>query len=469
MATTTLWNDTIVALATAPGVGALGLVRLSGADALRIVGTLFGQQRLEQAASHSVLVGWLRRHGVVIDEVVVSVFRNPRSFTGEDVVEISCHGSAYIVAQIVEACVQAGARLALPGEYTQRAFLNGKLDLAQAEAVADLIACDSMAAHQLALQQLRGGVSGELKLLRQQLIEFAALIELELDFAEEDVAFADRGSLLLLLQNLVVALKALIASFAYGNAIKHGVPVAIAGKPNAGKSSLLNALLNEDRAIVSSIAGTTRDVIEDTLTIDGVLFRLIDTAGLRHTTDAIEAIGVEKAKAKIAQAQVLLYLYDVGDATPAEVVADVQQFGRADLLVMLVQNKTDVTDAAAGVAFAQALQQALRVDGPQATYLGISTREPASIAQLKAALHQMVSGLQGQASAVISNQRHKTALQQTLLEIEQVQSGFAAGLSGDLLSHHIRQALYHLGSITGDVQHDRDILGTIFGKFCIGK
>jgi tRNA modification GTPase len=462
------WNDTIVALATPPGIGALGIIRLSGSSALSIANQLFTAKDLHAAASHTLHVGWLVHHQKAIDEVVLSIFKNPRSFTGEDVVEISCHGSQYIIQQIIQACLDSGARLATPGEFTQRAFLNGKMDLTQAEAVADVIAADSKASHQMALQQLRGGISHNLKALRDQLIHFAALIELELDFAEEDVDFADRKALIDLLDQLQLALQQLIGSFAFGNAIKNGVPVAIAGKPNAGKSSLLNALLNEERAIVSSIAGTTRDTIEDTLNIDGILFRFIDTAGLRQTTDTIEAIGVARAKEKISQAKVLLYLYDVHDSTPEEVLYDVRQFYRDDLLMMLVQNKLDVERGDVAQAFNQTLKDAL--DGSHVvTFMGISTRDAASIKALKAELLAQVSALQGNASMVISNQRHKAALEQTLFEIAQVQHGFLQGLSGDLLSHHIRQALYHLGSITGDVQHDRDILGTIFGKFCIGK
>ncbi|MBL7704168.1 MAG: tRNA uridine-5-carboxymethylaminomethyl(34) synthesis GTPase MnmE [Taibaiella sp.] len=460
-----LFKDTIVAISTAAGVGAIGLVRLSGPQSLSIVSSLFSGKPIEQQASHTVHFGHIydqdrkAENARMIDEVVVTLFLGSKSFTGEDTVEIAAHGSPYILDQVLNACILAGARLAAPGEFTQRAFLNGKMDLAQAEAVGDLIAAENKASHEIALNQMRGGVSSELAALREQLINFTALMELELDFSDEDVEFADRSALKSLIQNLKSKIQQLIKSFEYGNAIKNGVPVAIIGKPNAGKSTLLNALLKEERAIVSDIAGTTRDVIEEAINLEGITFRFIDTAGIRDTEDTIEAIGVERAKEKVQQAKVVIHLYEQ-DTDILDELADSLQ----DKVIFNLLSKADKHDWAN-----DRYENHLLEKYPAYHHFGISVKTGFNIDRLTGELVAHFKNENAAQSVVITNVRHKEALQRAFAALEQVDEGMQMGLSGDLLSLHLKDALYQLGTITGKIEVDRDILGAIFGKFCIGK
>lgn len=468
------WDETIVALATPPGIGAIGVIRVSGTAAYAVVGALFVSKDLSAQPSHTLHVGLLKEGEEVLDEVVVSLFRAPRSYTGEDVIEISCHGSPYVQQRVIEALLRRGARLARAGEFTQRAFLNGKLDLAQAEAVGDLIASQSSAAARTALHTIRGGFSQALRDLREQLISFSALIELELDFSQEDVEFADRTQLYHLIEEASTTTGALLQSFRLGNVIRNGVSVAIVGRPNAGKSTLLNALLNEERAIVSEIAGTTRDTIEETLNIGGILFRLIDTAGIRqHTSDVIERIGVGRSLEKMEQADVVLYLYDVHDPVGeiVEVRKELMAKGKAYLLV---GNKVDVSfgagldadDSGAGVA------AAVSSVAPQVRFAEevlISARAGRGIDVLKQRLVDLV--LQGEAAGdgtIVTNARHFEALQKVSASLEVIHKGLDELLPGDLLSLDIRHCLHYLGEITGEITTE-DRLGYIFGKFCIGK
>ena len=454
------WDDTIVALATPPGVGAIGVIRVSGQQALLIVSSLFPSKDLATLPTHTVHVGLLQVGNKVLDEVVVTLFKSPRSYTGEDVVEISCHGSPFVQRQVVDAIVQLGARLARPGEFTQRAFLKGKLDLTQAEAVADLIAAGTQAAQRAALQGLRGGFSAELKQLREQLIQFSSLLELELDFSQEDVTFADRTQLKDLLTRLESATDALLASFKLGNVIKNGVSVAIVGKPNAGKSTLLNSLLNENRAIVSEIAGTTRDTIEEVLNIEGVLFRLIDTAGLRaNTVDQIEQVGIERSYEKMRAADLVLYLFDVAD--PAEEVKqwamDAQEQG---LRFLLVGNKIDVASADS----IRALPAQLPVSP-----LFIAAKDKTNLDALKKSmLQEVLSGHVLHENIVITNERHFQALQQVAMALADTKKGIEEGLASDLVALEIRRCLQYLGEITGEITNEEQ-LDFIFSKFCIGK
>nr|WP_295877381.1 tRNA uridine-5-carboxymethylaminomethyl(34) synthesis GTPase MnmE [uncultured Chitinophaga sp.] len=452
------FDDTIVAVATAPGLGAIAVIRLSGKEAFPICNTLFPGKDLLLQASHTLHFGSLVHRGKVIDEVVVSLYKGPRSYTGEDVIEISCHGSPYIQQQIIEATIAQGARLAKPGEFTQRAFLNGKLDLTQAESVADLIASNSAASHQTAMQQMRGGFSKELHALREQLITFSALIELELDFSQEDVEFADRTRLYELVTNATTTIRHLIDSFRMGNVIKNGVNTAIVGKPNAGKSTLLNTLLNENRAIVSDIAGTTRDTIEEVLNIDGILFRLIDTAGIRDSADTIETIGVQKTMEKIREAGVVVYLFDVNELSAADIRQQVQSFEADNINFLLVGNKTDVTGEAATRA---------KFDG--LPILFISAKNHEHIQDLKDKLVQKVmTGDINTEDTIITNTRHHVALQEVMQSLLDVKNGMDNGLPGDLLALDIRRSLHYLGEITGEVTNE-DRLDYIFSKFCIGK
>lgn len=454
------WDDTIVALATAQGIGAIGVIRLSGRQSIDIVNRLFPSRDLTRAASHTLHVGYLKENGKVLDEVVISLFKGPRSYTGEDVIEISGHGSPYVLQQIIQACVNQGARLAKPGEYTQRAFLNGKLDLAQAEAVADLIASNTEASRKTALHNIRGGFSERLSSLRERLIKFSALIELELDFSQEDVEFADRTQLYELLTEVQQTTQQLASSFQLGNVIKNGVSVAIIGKPNAGKSTLLNALLNENRAIVSDIAGTTRDTIEEILNIDGILFRLIDTAGIReHTHDVIESIGMEKALAKMQQADVVIYLFDVNEITTADLQTTVNEFNNKKLKYVLVGNKADAsTDAALRDKFSS-------IPG----IIFISARENRHTEVLKEKLVDLV--LQGKITTddtIITNARHFHALQEVLQSLIDIRNGLDNHIPSDLIALDIRRCLHYLGEITGEITTE-DQLDYIFSKFCIGK
>ena len=458
-----LTEGTIIALSTAAGAGAIGIIRLSGEAAIATTERLFVPRTpkcLGEQKSHSIHLGDIKAGEQIIDEVLVSLFKNPHSYTGEDVVEISCHGSRYIQEKILQLFIQEGIRPAQPGEFTLRAFINGKMDLSQAEAVADLIASENEASHQVAMQQMRGGISHEIKQLRQELLDFASLIELELDFAEEDVDFADRKAFEALLEKINLLLKKLIDSFALGNSIKKGIPIAIIGPPNAGKSTLLNALLEEDKAIISSIAGTTRDSIEDEITIQGIGFRFIDTAGIRDTQDEIEQIGIQKTFEKAEQAAMVLYLVDSQrfEETREEELAQLKQLQEnyPDKPLWVVWNKTDLA------------QQALPKSLGGYPSLNISAKTGEGIAALKQLMVDYLESQNFQDQSIISNSRHYAALNAALTEISKVQAGLANELSGDLLAIDLRQALYHLGEITGEVTND-ELLGNIFANFCIGK
>lgn len=454
------WDDTIVALATPPGVGAIGVIRISGQQALPIVDAMFPSKDLVSQSTHTVHVGLLQVDNKVLDEVVVTLFKSPRSYTGEDVVEISCHGSPFVQRQIVDAIVRFGARLARPGEFTQRAFLKGKLDLTQAEAVADLIASGTEAAQRAALQGLRGGFSAELKQLREQLIQFSALLELELDFSQEDVTFADRTQLKELLNRLATTTQALLSSFKLGNVIKNGVSVAIVGKPNAGKSTLLNSLLNENRAIVSEIAGTTRDTIEEVINIEGILFRLIDTAGLRaNTVDQIEQVGIERSYEKMRAADLVLYLFDVADP-----VEEVKQWAKGaaeqGLRFLLVGNKIDLASAPSLGEHSSQL--------PVVPLL-IAAKDKTNVDALQQAMVQEVlSGQLLHENIVVTNERHYQALLQVAMALADTKKGIEEGLASDLVALEIRRCLQYLGEITGEITNEEQ-LDFIFSKFCIGK
>jgi len=454
-------EDTIVALATPNGVGAIGVIRLSGPDAISIANSVFKGKDLEKQASHTIHFGNIIGDGVVLDEVLASVFIAPRSYTRENVVEISCHGSGYIMESIIKLFIKKGARSAKPGEFTLRAFVNGQLDLSQAEAVADLIASNSKASQQVAMQQLRGGYSNQLQQLRDQLVTFASLIELELDFSEEDVEFADRTRLKQLIVDINNMISKLIQSFELGNAIKQGVNTVIAGRPNAGKSTLLNALLNEDRAIVSHIAGTTRDTIEEVLNINGINFRLVDTAGLREATDTIEAIGVQKTLEKISQSALLLYVFDAENMTSEDVAQDLKNLIHPSIPIIAVANKIDLLSDS---------KLASNFNLPEEIKLIIvSAREKQHIDELKQTIYN--SAVQGQLTGnetLVTNIRHLEALQKTEQALTRVLNGIDNPVTSDFLAMDIKQSLHYLGEITGAVTTD-DLLDNIFSKFCIGK
>jgi tRNA modification GTPase len=460
------WDDTIVALATPAGVGAIGVLRLSGSKAFDLVNQVFPAKNLLDQPSHSLHVGWLKHKGKAIDEVVVALYKNPKSYTGEDVVEISCHGSPFIQQQLMQVLVQLGARMALPGEFTQRAFLNHKKDLSQAEAVADLIASSNQAAQTIALNQMRGGFSSELKQLRADLINCTALLELELDFAEEDVDFVSKSQLIELVEKIIGKINPLIESFAFGNAIKTGIPVAIVGKPNAGKSSLLNVLLNENRAIVSAIAGTTRDTIEEQLVIDGIGFRFIDTAGIRNTTDEIESIGIERAFAKAKTSAIVLYLFDQENTSKEEVVSDYHLLKTPQNKIVICPTKIDLYKNFDWESWMVYLKE--KTDFT--SLIGISAKEGTNIGTLR---HTLVEPYQSiatdEGNTIVANQRHLQELSTGKTALVAAAAGLQQGLSGDLVSLHLREAIRSIGNITGEVELDRDILGTIFSKFCIGK
>jgi len=453
------WNDTIVALATPQGIGAIGVIRISGDKTISIVNTLFPSKNLHQQESHTLHVGLLRNEKEILDEVVISLFKNPKSYTGEDVVEISCHGSPFIQEKIINTLIGKGCRIAKPGEFTQRAFLNGKLDLTQAEAVADLIASNTEASRNTALKNIRGGFSNALSQLREELIKFSALIELELDFSQEDVEFADRRRLRQLISQLMGSTEQLLQSFRLGNVIKNGVSVAIIGKPNAGKSTLLNTLLNEDRAIVSDIAGTTRDTIEEVLNIDGILFRLIDTAGIRtHTNDIIERIGVAKSIEKMQEANVVIYLFDVNEMSAAQLDSIVNDFKRDKIHYLLVGNKADNMSSDVVATFSSFQD-----------VLFISAKQNSNIGALKKALLQVaVAGDINTEATVVTNARHYEALQKLSLSLQEVEQGLHDNITSDLIALDIRQCLHYLGEITGEITNE-DQLDFIFSKFCIGK
>ena len=454
------WDDTIVALATPPGIGAIGVIRLSGRAAFNIANDIFPSKDLLKQSSHTIHVGVIKNGDDPIDEAVVSLFKGPRSYTGEDVIEISCHGSPYVQQQVIQACINHGARLAKAGEFTQRAFLNGKLDLTQAEAVADLIASNTMASQRTALHNIRGGFSSVLKQLREDLIQFSALIELELDFATEDVEFADRKKFYALINHAQTTTKELLSSFQLGNVIKHGVSVAIIGKPNAGKSTLLNTLLNEDRAIVSDIAGTTRDTIEEIININGILFRLIDTAGIReHSTDTIELTGIAKSMEKMKTADIVLYIFDVNTETAESCKFQIAEFEKLDVKFLLAGNKVDVVDK----------ETALSTFSFTNDVHFISARENDGVEKLKKALFEKTVNNAAQSEGtIITNTRHYSALQQVDQSLHDIKSGLDNNVPGDLLALDIRRCLHYISEITGDISNE-DVLDFIFSKFCIGK
>jgi tRNA modification GTPase len=462
-------KDTIVAIATAAGSGAIAVVRLSGAAAWDLVNQFFRAKDLNAQNSHTIHLGFLRNEAdEIIDQVLVSLFRAPHSYTRENVVEISCHGSPYIQQQILELFIRAGARMAQQGEFTLRAFLNGGLDLTQAEAVADLISSDSSTSHELAIRQIRGGFSNIIKVLREKLIHFASLLELELDFGEEDVEFANRAELAALLTDILSRVRHLSDSFQLGNVLKNGVSTVLAGRPNAGKSTLLNALLNEERAIVSEIAGTTRDAIEENLTINGVVFRLIDTAGIREATDKIEAVGVARTFEKVSQSTILVYVYDATLLTQKEVAADLAELRTysKDIAILVVANKIDAIFAGADMMLFQQLNLI------PASHLRISAKYKQDLERLRDSLYQLVAqnriSRQGNQNTVVSNSRHYEALLRADRALHDALSGLQNGVSGDWLAMDIRHALRYLGEITGDVDVE-DLLDNIFSKFCIGK
>jgi tRNA modification GTPase len=450
-------DQTIVALATPNGTGAIGVIRLSGPDAITIANSVFSGKDLTQQASHTIHFGNIVDGDIALDEVLVSLFVAPRSYTRENVVEISCHGSNYIIESIIKLLIKKGARSAKAGEFTLRAFLNGQLDLSQAEAVADLIASNSKASQQVALQQLRGGFSNQLQTLRDQLVQFASLIELELDFAEEDVEFANRDQLKKLTHEITRVIGSLIQSFELGNAIKQGVNTVIAGRPNAGKSTLLNALLNEERAIVSHLPGTTRDTIEEVLNINGINFRLIDTAGIREATDAIEQIGVQRTMEKISQSALLVYVYDASQITIEELNEDIADLQGPGIAMMVVANKIDLLNSDEIAALPHTQNEVV-----------ISAKEKFHIDDLKhkiyhAAIKDKLTGDE----TLITNIRHLEALQKTEEALIRVLDGIDT-VTSDFLAMDIKQALHYLGEITGAVTTD-DLLENIFSKFCIGK
>ena len=460
-------HDTICALATANGIGAIGIIRISGDDAISVSSKIFDGKNLNKADSHTVHYGFIKDEDEVIDEVMVSVFKAPKTFTAEDSVEISFHGSPHIAKKILEVLIKNGARMAKAGEFTMRAFMNGRIDLSQAESIADLIASENEASRKVALNQLKGGITNEISILRTDLLNFTSLIELELDFAEEDVEFADRTALKMSLHRTEEKLRSLIDSFQYGNAIKNGVDVAIIGKPNAGKSTLLNALLKEERAIVSEIAGTTRDTIEEVLHIKGTAFRFIDTAGIRETSDIIEEIGVKKAKEKIETAKILLYLYDELDSTPEEVIEFIKEFYREDLKIILLHNKIDLQNGYFENEFDTQLQSALF---PKYTsqIIAISAKNKIGIEALKSELSDYIQNLETQENTIITNQRHYEALQKSLESVKKVEDAISGSISTELLAYELRYALEYLGEISGEFTND-EVLGNIFSKFCIGK
>lgn len=452
------WNDTIIAIATPQGIGAIGVIRLSGNNAIEIVNTIFPNKDLTVQPSHTLHVGILKNNETVIDEVIVSLFIAPRSYTGENVVEISCHGSSFIQQKIIDACIEKGARLAKPGEFTQRAFLNGKLDLAQAEAVADLIASNTEASRKTALQNMRGGFSNVLKNLREELLKFSALIELELDFSQEDVEFADRTQLYQLITDAENVIQNLLLSFRLGNVIRNGVQVAIIGKPNAGKSTLLNTLLNENRAIVSDIAGTTRDTIEEVINIEGILFRLIDTAGIRESENEIETIGVEKSFEKMRNADIVVYLFDSTQETKENLLQEQQQLISAGKTFLLIGNKIDLMNVE------DTIKKYDDID-----ILFISAKEHTHVNLLKKKLvENVISGNVETENVIVTNARHYEALQKINEALADTRKGLDKNIPGDLIAPDIRRCLYYLGEITGQITNE-DQLDYIFSKFCIGK
>jgi len=454
-------TDSIVALSTPSGIGAIAIVRVSGEDSIKICDKIFINKKnnnLSDQKSHTVHLGKIINNNDVLDEVLVTIFKAPHSYTGENTVEISCHGSNFIQQKLIDLLILSGARLASPGEFTLRSFLNRKMDLNQAEAVADLISSENESSHKLAMQHMRKDFSNDLKKLREELVKFTSLIELELDFSEEDVEFADRKQFDSLLKKIHLELKMLVDSFNSGNVLKNGVSVAIAGKPNAGKSSLLNTLLKEDKAIVSEIPGTTRDSIEDSININGIKFRFIDTAGLRETKDVIESKGIIKTKEKIRNSQFLIFLFDINDTTIDEIENTLKDFERKDLKIILVRNKTDLKIKNFD------LQKKLM----DRDVLEICAIDFKSVSVLKDKLFKEINIHNSSNNVVLSNSRHLEALNKALKAINEVQIGLKKNLSVDLLSIDIKRSIEHIGEITGEITND-EILGNIFSKFCIGK
>tara|TARA_B100001113_G_scaffold215175_1_gene176471 strand:+ start:1047 stop:2435 length:1389 start_codon:yes stop_codon:yes gene_type:complete len=460
------FKDDIVAISTPSGMGAISIIRVTGDNALKKVEPFFKSKKgtkLSNIKSHSLLYGDFVNNHEIIDEVVLSYYAKDKSFTGQETIEISCHGSTYIQKTIIEKLLENKIRLAKPGEFTMRAFLNGKFDLTQAEAVSDLIYSDSASMHKIALNQMRGGFQNDLKNLREELLHFTSMIELELDFSEEDVEFANKKELVALIERVKLKIQDLKNSFKYGNAIKNGVPVAIAGKPNSGKSSLLNLLLNEDKAIVSDIPGTTRDAIEDTLILDGIKFRFVDTAGLRNTDDEIEAKGIEITKSKISKASVLIYLFDINNSSESEILEDLSEFNRDDLSIILVRNKIDLKNEST-IKVESILK---KCDSKIKEVLEISAIQKKYVDVIKEKLLDINKLLKSE-QTIITNLRHFDSLSNAESSLVEIEKGIQNGLSGDLLSIDLRSAIESIGEITGQITND-EMLGNIFSNFCIGK
>ena len=457
-------NDDIIAISSPPGMGAIAIIRISGPKSISKFQPFFkskNNKKLKNQKSHTLHFGDFRFNDQLIDEVLVSVFEKGKSFTGDESVEITCHGSTYIQKTIVETLLENGIRLAKPGEFTMRAFLNGKLDLTQAEAVSDLIYSDSEAMHKISLNQMRGGFQSDLKLLRADLLHFLSMIELELDFSEEDVSFANKKDLIKLVDNVEKKLILLKDSFKFGNAIKNGVPVSIAGKPNAGKSSLLNSLLNEEKAIVSNIPGTTRDAIEDTVFINGIKFRFIDTAGLRETTDEIEIKGIEITKSKILKSSVLIYLFDINDTNESEILKDLEEFCKDDLKIILVRNKIDLN-----AKYKINIERFKKYN--ITSLLEISAIDKESVSIVREKLSNEFSSESSNTGVVVTNLRHFNALSESITSIKKVRKAIDNEVPGDLLSIDLKNVIYSVGEITGEISND-EMLGNIFSNFCIGK
>ena len=461
------FKDDIVAISSPSGMGAISLIRVSGEKALEKVNPFFrtkSGKKLLDIKSHSLIFGEFTNGDEVIDEVVISFFDKDKSYTGQQTVEISCHGSTYIQKTIIEKLLTNNIRLAKAGEFTMRAFLNGKFDLTQAEAVSDLIYSDSSSMHKIALNQMRGGFQNDLKVLREELLHFTSMIELELDFSEEDVEFANKNDLLELIDRVKTKVAELKDSFKHGNAIKNGIPVAIAGKPNSGKSSLLNLLLNEEKAIVSNIAGTTRDAIEDTIIIDGIKYRFVDTAGLRKTDDEIESKGIEITKSKISKASVLIYLFDINDITKDEIINDLSEFNRDDLTILLVRNKIDLKNQS-DIKMEPLLKSCKDLEINE--ILEISATQKDYLKPLKAKLLS-VNKVSKNNGTIVTNLRHYNSLNEVELSLIDINKGVENGITGDLLSIDLRKAIESIGEITGQITND-EMLGNIFSNFCIGK
>ena len=456
-------TTSIAAIATAPGTGAIGLIRVSGHDSIELVSGIFKGKDLKNASANTGHLGKiLDSNDQILDEVLVTVFRSPHSYTGEDLVEISCHGSTFILQTVLNRILEYGAVPAKAGEFSMRALINGQMDLSQAEAVADLIASETQAAQKLAISQLKGGIKNEIQELRSELLHFISLLEMQLDFAEEDVDFADRENLNSLLQKVQQHILKLHASFDLGNAVKQGVKTVIAGRPNAGKSTLLNALLQEDRALVSDIAGTTRDTIEEILNIQGILFRLIDTAGLREAQDQIEKMGVERSMEKIKESSVLVYVFDVLEMSKEQLWKDIEKLKQTGQKLLVIANKMDLNP---GIDYENYVNEILSKN----QIIPCSAKNKMNLDYIKTRLYEMVLGdSKIQDHSIAINARHQDALQKSIHHINAAIEGMQSGLQSDLLAQHIRHALYHLSEISGEITND-EILGNIFGKFCIGK